>query len=124
MRLDFKKQKEDVKEIYKDAYVDIDKRLDSLIGFTEPSPTKKTKKKVKPREYWEKAQHQLCAWVVCGKAIECGGFTKKACKVYGKHGKKEPPPKDEIERARRANDATRKKNARGDKKTNSRRLVN
>ena len=112
MRLDFKKQKEDVKEIYKDAYVDIDKRLDSLIGFTEPPPTKK----VKPREYSEKARHQRCAWVVCGKAIECGGFTKEACKVYGKLGTKEPPSKDETERARKANDATRKKIARGEKK--------
>lgn len=116
MRLDFKKQKEDVKEIYKDAYVDIDKRLDSLIGFTEPPPTKKTKKKVKPREYSEKARHQRCAWVVCGKAIECCGFTKEACKVYGKLGTKEPPSEDEIKRARKANDATRKKIARGEKK--------
>ena len=82
MALDFEKRKEDVKEIYKDAYVDIDKRLDSLIGFTEPSLTKMTNKKVKPREYSEKAQHQLCAWVVCGKAIKCGGFTKKGVQVW------------------------------------------
>ena len=73
----------------------------------------------KRRRTWSiKAQSRDCAWVCCGKAIDCGGLRKGLCSKYGTTGTHVHliPPAAKLERMRLKKGRERKKQKRAQSK--------
>lgn len=111
----------DVKAVYVGVNMDFPARIESLHPSQKklgPSSVNKKKPKGKPkRKFTEKAKCQKCAWVICGRAIDCGGFTQDKCKIFGVNGihKASKPSLEDIDHARKKKDAERKRNERKSK---------
>ena len=90
-----------------------------VLGNDPPSTTEVTYQS-RLRTWSRKAINSDCAWVICGKAIKCGGLIKAKCSKYGDNGThiESRPTEKEMKEAKKKKEAARKRAARELKRQN------